>query len=46
MIGALSTVTAADPGVASNEYQVGLAPGTDPSAYVNKLGHVLGLRTE
>jgi len=42
MIGALSTLSAVDPGLAPNEYQVGLAPGTDTGAYVNALGHVLG----
>jgi putative ABC transport system permease protein len=42
MIGALSTLSAVDPGFAPNEYQVGLAPGTDTSSYVNELGRVLG----
>jgi putative ABC transport system permease protein len=42
MIGALGTLSAVDPGLAPNEYQVGLAPGTDTSSYVNTLGHVLG----
>jgi putative ABC transport system permease protein len=42
MIGALSTLSAADPGLAPNEYQVGLAPGTDTGSYVNALGHALG----
>jgi putative ABC transport system permease protein len=42
MIGALSTLSAADPGLAPNEYQVGLAPGTDPGSYVNALARVLG----
>jgi putative ABC transport system permease protein len=42
MIGALSTLSAVDPGLAPNEYQVGLAPGTDTGAYVNALGHALG----
>jgi putative ABC transport system permease protein len=42
MIGALSTLSAVDPGLAPNEYQVGLAPGTDTGSYVDKLGQVLG----
>jgi putative ABC transport system permease protein len=42
MIGALPTLSAADPGLAPNEYQVALAPGTDTASYVNTLGHVLG----
>jgi putative ABC transport system permease protein len=42
MIGAVSTLSAVDPGLAPNEYQVGLAPGTDAASYVNALGHVLG----
>jgi len=42
MIGALSTLSAVDPGLAPNEYQVGLAPGTDTGSYVNALGHMLG----
>ena len=42
MIGALSTVSAADPGLAPGEYQVGLAPGTDPGSYVKALDHALG----
>jgi putative ABC transport system permease protein len=42
MIGAVSTLSAADPGLAPDEYQVGLAPGTDTASYVNALGHVLG----
>jgi putative ABC transport system permease protein len=42
MIGALSTLSAVDPGLAPNEYQVALAPGTDTAAYVNALGHTLG----
>ena len=42
MIGALSTLSAVDPGLAPNEYQVGLAPGTDTAAYANALNHVLG----
>jgi putative ABC transport system permease protein len=42
MIGALSTLSAVDPGLAPNEYQVGLAPGTNTGAYVNALGHALG----
>ncbi len=42
MIGALSTLSAADPGLAPGEYQVGLAPGTDTGSYVNALNHVLG----
>jgi putative ABC transport system permease protein len=42
MIGALSTVSAADPGLAPGEYQVGLAPGTDTASYVTALNHVLG----
>ena len=42
MIGALSTLSAADPGLAPGEYQVGLAPGTDTASYVNALNHVLG----
>jgi len=42
MIGALSTLSAVDPGLAPNEYQVGLAPGTNTGSYVNALSHVLG----
>jgi putative ABC transport system permease protein len=42
MIGALSTLSALDPGLAPNEYQVGLAPGTDTGSYVNALAHALG----
>jgi putative ABC transport system permease protein len=42
MIGALSTLSAVDPGLTPNEYQVGLAPGTDAASYVNALGHTLG----
>ena len=42
MIGALSTLSAADPGLAPNEYEVALAPGTDTASYVNTLNHVLG----
>jgi len=42
MIGALSTLSAVDPGLAPNEYQVALATGTDTGSYVNALGHVLG----
>jgi putative ABC transport system permease protein len=42
MIGALSTLSAAGPGLAPSEYQVGLAPGTDTGAYVNELNHALG----
>src|SRR5215472_1750163 len=42
MIGALSTLSAVDPGLTTNEYQVGLAPGTDTGSYVNALNHELG----
>ena len=42
MIGALSTLSAVDPGLSPNEYQVGLAPGTNTGSYVNALSHVLG----
>jgi len=42
MIGALSTLSAVDQGLAPNEYQVGLAPGTNTGSYVNALSHVLG----
>jgi putative ABC transport system permease protein len=42
MIGALSTLSAADPSLAPNEYQVALAPGTDTGSYANALGHALG----
>jgi putative ABC transport system permease protein len=42
MIGALSTLSAADPGLAPGEYQVGLAPGTDTGSYVKALNHALG----
>src|SRR5262249_44946494 len=42
MLGALSPLSAVDPGLAPNEYQVGLAPGTDTGSYANALGHVLG----
>jgi putative ABC transport system permease protein len=42
MIGALLTLSAVDSGLAPNEYQVGLRPGTDTGSYVNALGHVLG----
>ena len=42
MIGALSTFSAADPGLAPGEYQVGLAPGTDTGSYVKALSHALG----
>ena len=42
MIGALPTLSAVDPGLAPNEYEVALAPGTDTASYVNTLNHVLG----
>jgi len=42
MIGALSTLSAVDPGLTANEYQVGLAPGTNTGSYINTLGHALG----
>jgi putative ABC transport system permease protein len=42
MIGALSTLSAVDPALAPNEYQVGLARDTDTASYVNALGHTLG----
>jgi len=42
MIGALSTLSPVDPGLAPNEYQVALAPGTDTGSYANALGHALG----
>src|SRR5262249_27437099 len=42
MLGAVSTLSAVDPGLAPNEYQVALAPGTDVGSYVNSLSHVLG----
>jgi putative ABC transport system permease protein len=42
MIGAISALSAADPGLVPNEYQVELAPGTDVGSYVNSLSHVLG----
>jgi putative ABC transport system permease protein len=42
MIGALSTLSAVDPGLSTNEYQVALAPGTDTGSYVSALGHALG----
>jgi putative ABC transport system permease protein len=42
MIGAISALSAVDPGLAPNEYQVALAPGADVGSYVNSLSHVLG----
>ncbi len=42
MIGAISTLSAVDPGLAPSQYQVALTPGTDVGSYVNALGHALG----
>jgi putative ABC transport system permease protein len=42
MIGAVSTFSAVDPGLAPSEYQVALAPGTSTGTYVNALNHALG----
>jgi putative ABC transport system permease protein len=42
MIGAISTLSAVDPGLAPNQYQVQVAPGTDLGSYVNALNHALG----
>jgi putative ABC transport system permease protein len=42
MIGAVSTFSAVDPGLAPNEYQVALASGTNTGTYVNALNHALG----
>ena len=42
MIGAISTLSAVDPGLSPSQYQVALTPGTDVGAYVNTLGHALG----
>jgi putative ABC transport system permease protein len=42
MIGALSTLSAVDPGLAPDEYQVGLAAGTDAGSYASALNHALG----
>jgi len=43
MIGARSTFTPVDPGLAVSEYDVGLKPGTGLTAYVNALGRAPGL---
>jgi putative ABC transport system permease protein len=42
MIGAISTLSAVDPGLSTSQYQVALTPGTDVGSYVNALGHALG----
>ncbi len=42
MIGAISTLSAVDPGLSPSQYQVALTPGTDVGSYVNALGHALG----
>jgi putative ABC transport system permease protein len=42
MIGAMSTLSAVDPGLSPHQYQVALAPGTDVGSYVNTLSSALG----
>jgi len=42
MIGAISTLSAVDPGLAPNQYLVQVAPGTDLGSYANTLNHALG----
>jgi putative ABC transport system permease protein len=42
MIGAISTLSAADPGLAPGQYQVQVAPGTDLGSYLNRLNRALG----
>jgi putative ABC transport system permease protein len=36
------TAAAADPSLVPRQYDVGLKPGTNPQAYANALGHLLG----
>ncbi len=42
MIGAVSALSAVDPGLTPNQYLVELAPGTDVASYANTLSHALG----
>ena len=42
MIGAISTLSAVDPGLAPDEYLVQVKPGTDIGSYVNALSSALG----
>jgi putative ABC transport system permease protein len=42
MIGALSTLSAVDPGLAPGQYRVALAPGTDVPSYLAALSSALG----
>jgi putative ABC transport system permease protein len=42
MIGAISALSAVDPGLAPHEYLAEVAPGTDLGSYVNTLSHALG----
>jgi putative ABC transport system permease protein len=42
MIGAVSTLSAVDPGLSPHQYQVALAPGTDAGTYVNTLSSAIG----
>ena len=45
MIGAISTLSAVDPGLAPDEYLVQVKPGTDIGSYVNALSSALGKAT-
>ena len=42
MIGAISTLSAVDPGLVPDQYKVQVAPGTDLGSYLNTLNHALG----
>jgi len=42
IIGSTSTLAALDPGLATNQYDVALKPGTDVQAYVHAVGTALG----
>jgi putative ABC transport system permease protein len=42
MIGAISTLSAIDPGLSPSQYEIALTPGTNVGSYVNRLNSTLG----